>query len=103
MRWSVVFSLFFVFILSISLVSAEEDNNIFRDILAFLFPVDNEIKLSPGMDCIDFDGDGYVIEDNLDGCDTVNIVPFNGYSDCNDSDVERFALYVDLYEDNDGD
>ncbi len=102
MRWSILFSLFFVFIFSISLVSAEENNNVFRDFLEFLFPVDNGIQLAPGMDCTDVDGDGYVLEDNLDGCDTFNIDPFNGYSDCDDGDDLRWEI-LDAFYDGDGD
>ena len=102
MKGVAILSLFIVFILSISFVSADDGDNLFKSILEFLFPIGEVVQLAPGMDCVDVDGDGYVIENDIDGCDTFNIVPFNGYSDCNDNDDLKWEI-LDAYADGDGD
>ncbi len=43
-----------------------------------------------GPSCTDGDGDGYVAESLASGCDTSGIVPFNGYDDCEDGDINIF-------------
>ena len=67
MKGVAILSLFIVFILSISFVSADDGDNLFKSILEFLFPIGEVVQLAPGMDCVDVDGDGYVIENDIDG------------------------------------